>query len=71
MINFNNVSEIEFEGRAVEQIAINGVIVWGSAVWFPPIQLRQDLYVRSVLYQNQQNTNVNFGLTNLNGGEGD
>jgi hypothetical protein len=29
MINFNNVSEVKFEGKAVEQIAINGVIVWG------------------------------------------
>ena len=71
MINFNNVSEILMDGKYVEQIAINGTIVWGSAVWLPPIQLRQDLYVRSVLYQSQQNTNVNFGLTNLNGGEGD
>ena len=71
MINFNKVSEIKLNGKQVEQIAINGTIVWGSAVWLPPIQLRQDLYVRSVLYQSQQNTNVNFGLTNLNGGEGD
>jgi hypothetical protein len=37
MINFNNVSEINLNGKQVEQIAINGTIVWGAAVWFPPI----------------------------------
>lgn len=71
MINFNNVSEVKLNGKQVEQIAINGVIVWGAAVWFPPIQVKQDLYVRSVLYQNQDGTNVNFGLAGFDGGEED
>lgn len=69
MINFNNVSEVKFEGKAVEQVAINGVIVWGQAVWYPPIHLNRNLYVKSVLYQNLEGTNLNMGLDN--GGEED
>ena len=69
MINFNNVSEVKFEGKAVEQIAINGVIVWGQAVWYPPVYLNRNLYVKSVLYQNLEGTNLNMGLDD--GGEED
>lgn len=71
MINFNEVSEVQIKGKQVEQIAINGVIVWGQAVWYPPIPLGKNLYVRSVLYQSQNGTNLNMGLTNFNGGEED
>lgn len=60
MINFNNVSEIQLEDKQVEQIAINGVVVWGQAVWYAPIPLGNNLYVRSVIYHTLEGTNLNL-----------
>ena len=68
MINFNNVFEIQMDNKQVEQISIDGVVVWGRAIWLAPIHIVNDLYVRSVLYQSKADTNVNIGKYN-GGGE--
>lgn len=69
MINFNNVSEIKLENKQVEQIAINGIVVWGQAVWYAPIPLGNNLYVRSVIYHASEGVNLNLGVKE--GGEED
>lgn len=61
MINFNNASTILIDGKSAEQIVINGVIVWGQAVWFNPVQIKNNLYIKSAVPQTQIKTNVSLG----------
>lgn len=68
MINFNNISEIKLENKQVEQITINGIVVWGQAIWYAPIPLGNNLYVRSVIYHTPEGVNLNLGAR---GGEED
>lgn len=69
MINFNNAYEIQIDGKQVEQIIINGVIVWDAAVWYNPIWMNKNLYVRSAHPQAQVGTNIDLGINT--GGEKD
>ena len=72
MIRFNDVTEVVIDKKQVDQIKINGVIVWEQSLWLDPIHIQNSLYIRSAKPQTQIGNNVSLGYAHNSeeGGEG-
>lgn len=67
MINFNQASDILINDKVVDRIEINNIIVWDKIIWFDPIQINNNLYIRSAKPQVQIESNINLGYFNKGG----